>query len=136
MIKQLPFGRTGHLSSRTLFGAAAFSNVSQAEADRTLELLLEHGVNHIDTAASYGHSELLLGPGMERHRGQFFLATKTGQRTYREAREEIHRSLERLRTSRVDLLQLHCLVDPGEWEIALGPAARWKPPSKPGRRAW
>ena len=121
MIKQLPFGHTGHLSSRTLFGAAAFSNVSQVEADRTLEMLLEYGVNHIDTAASYGNSELLLGPGMERYREHFFVATKTGQRTYREAKEEIHRSLERLRMSHVDLLQLHCLVDPGEWEIALGP---------------
>jgi aryl-alcohol dehydrogenase-like predicted oxidoreductase len=120
-IERLVFGRTGHLSSRTLFGAAALSNVSQAEADQTVEMLLEYGVNHIDTAASYGNSELLLGPAMERYRGHFFLATKTGQRTYREAREDIHRSLERLRTSQVDLLQLHCLVDPGEWEIALGP---------------
>ncbi|HEX8463703.1 MAG TPA: aldo/keto reductase [Abditibacterium sp.] len=121
MIEQLPFGRTGHLSTRTLFGAAALGDVSQAEADQTLELLLEYGVNHIDTAASYGNSETLLGPGMERYRDHFFLATKTGKRTYAEAREEIHQSLEKLRTSQIDLLQLHCLVDDAEWDVAMGP---------------
>ena len=121
MIQRLFFGRTGHLSSRTIFGAAALSEVSQLEADQTVDLLLEQGVNHIDTAASYGHSELLLGPSMERYRDQFFLATKTGERTYSKARESIHRSLERLRTSQVDLLQLHCLIDPAEWEVAMGP---------------
>ncbi len=121
MIERFPFGRTGHLSSRTIFGAAALSEVSQTEADHTVDLLLGHGVNHIDTAASYGNSELLLGPSMERYREHFFLATKTGERTYAKAKESIHRSLERLRTSQVDLLQLHCLVDPDEWETALGP---------------
>jgi aryl-alcohol dehydrogenase-like predicted oxidoreductase len=102
-----------------IFGAAALSDVSQAEADRTLELLLEHGVNHIDTAASYGDSELRVAPWLERHRDTFFLATKTGQRTYDEARDEIRRSLERLGVDRVDLLQLHNLVDVIEWEFAL-----------------
>ena len=121
MIEQLPFGRTGHLSTRTLFGAAALGEVSQAEADQTIDLLLEYGVNHIDTAASYGNSEQLLGPSLEKYRDQFFVATKTGKRTYGEAREEIHRSLEKLRTSQIDLLQLHCLVDPAEWETAMGP---------------
>ena len=121
MIEQQPFGRTGHTSARTIFGAAALSRVSQAEADRTLELLLEHGVNHIDTAASYGESELRIGPWMGRYRKQFFLATKSGERTYQQARDEFHRSLERLRVDSVDLLQLHNLVDPQEWEVAMGP---------------
>ena len=121
MIQRFPFGRTGHLSSRTIFGAAALGEVSQTEADQTIDLLLEHGVNHIDTAASYGHSELLLGPSMERYREEFFLATKTGERTYTKSKESIHRSLERLRTSQIDLLQLHCLIDPQEWEVAMGP---------------
>lgn len=120
MIETLAFGRTGHQSTRTIFGAAALSQVSQADADRTLEVLLQYGVNHIDTAASYGDAEQRIGPWMPRYRGDFFLATKTGERTYAKAREELHRSLARLRVDRVDLLQLHNLVDPGEWEVALG----------------
>ena len=120
-ISTAPFGRTGHQSTRTIFGAAAFSRVSQEEADRTMETLLEYGVNHIDTAASYGESEVRLGPWMEKHRDRFFLATKTGDRTYAAARDSIHRSLERLRVKRLDLIQLHNLVQPDEWETALGP---------------
>ncbi len=121
MIAKRPFGRTGHMSTVTLFGAAALSRVSQTEADRTLEVLLEYGVNHIDTAARYGDSELRIGPWMASHRQDFFLATKTGSRTYGKAREDIHRSLERLRVDSVDLIQLHSLVHPDEWEVAMGP---------------
>ncbi|MEJ5313819.1 MAG: aldo/keto reductase [Anaerolinea sp.] len=121
MIEKLPFGRTGHLSTRTLFGAAAFWNVTQEEADRTMEILMQYGVNHIDTAASYGDSEIRLGPWIEKYRDQFFLATKTGERTREKAREEIHRSLERLRTDHVDLIQLHAVIEDGELEQALGP---------------
>ncbi|HEX9995724.1 MAG TPA: aldo/keto reductase [Abditibacterium sp.] len=120
MIEKLHFGRTGHLSTRTLFGAAALGNVTQAEADATLETLLEYGVNHIDTAASYGAAEERIGPWMEKHRGDFFLATKTEKRTYGEAREQIRRSLERMRVSQLDLIQLHCLVEMNEWEVAMG----------------
>jgi aryl-alcohol dehydrogenase-like predicted oxidoreductase len=118
-MQTLPFGSTGHDSTRTLFGAAALGSVPQAEADRVLELLLEHGVNHIDTAASYGDSELRLAPWLREHRDRFFLATKTGKRDKQGAREEIHRSLERLGVGHVDLLQLHNLVDVIEWEFAL-----------------
>jgi len=121
MIPTAPFGRTGHQSTRTIFGAAALGNVTQAEADRVLELLLETGVNHIDTAASYGDSELRVGPWMPRHRNDFFLATKTGERTYAAAREQLHRSLERLQVDQVDLIQLHYLVAPDEWDVAMGP---------------
>ena len=121
MITTQPFGRTGHNSTRTIFGAFALSNVTQDEADRTLELLVEYGINHIDTAASYGDSELRIGPWMARYRDQFFLATKTGERTYEKARDEIRRSLERLRVPQVDLIQLHNLADPQEWEVAMGP---------------
>ena len=120
-IERRPFGRTGHASTVTLFGAAALARASQAEADRTLELLLRSGVNHIDTAARYGDSELRIGPWMARHRRDFFLATKTGQRTAREAREDIHRSLERLRVDHVDLIQLHSLGHPDDWDRAMGP---------------
>ena len=121
MIEKAVFGRTGHNSTRTLFGAASLGRVTQEEADRTLDLLLEYDVNHIDTAASYGDAELRIGPWMDRYRDRFFLATKTGERTYQAARDQIHQSLERLRVSSVDLLQLHYLVDPQEWETAMGP---------------
>jgi aryl-alcohol dehydrogenase-like predicted oxidoreductase len=120
MIQQQPFGPTGHDSTRVIFGAAAIGNVSQQEADQTMELIREHGINHIDTAASYGDAELRLGPWMEAHRDEFFLATKTGERTRALAFEEVERSLERLRTDHVDLIQLHNLVDPDEWETAFG----------------
>ena len=121
MIETRVFGRTGHSSSVTLFGAAALSNVTQAEAERTLDLLLESGVNHIDTANSYGESEKRIGPWLSRHREEFFLATKTGERTYQGARDHLARSLDLLHTDHVDLWQMHNLVDPHEWEVAMGP---------------
>ncbi|MCB9421673.1 MAG: aldo/keto reductase [Ardenticatenaceae bacterium] len=121
MIEKMEFGRTGHLSTRTLFGAAALASVTQAEADKTLEVLQAFGINHIDTAASYGDAELRIGPWMKQHRQDFFLATKTEKRSYQGAKEELHRSLERLRVDSVDLWQMHILVDPDEWETAMGP---------------
>ena len=120
MIERRPFGRTGHLSSVTLFGAAALARASQDDADRALEVLLRHGVNHIDTAARYGDSELRIGPWMALHRKDFFLATKTGSRTAKEGRDDIHRSLERLRVDHVDLIQLHSLGHPDDWDVAMG----------------
>jgi aryl-alcohol dehydrogenase-like predicted oxidoreductase len=121
MIERIPFGTTGHVSSRAIFGAAALATMRQERADGVLELLLEHGVNHIDTAASYGDSELRVGAWMARHRDRFFLATKTGERTYEGARTGIERSRRRLGVERLDLIQLHNLVDDGEWRTALGP---------------
>jgi aryl-alcohol dehydrogenase-like predicted oxidoreductase len=121
MIATELFGKTVHRSTRTLFGAASLSRVTQREADQTLDVLLQYGVNHIDTAASYGDAELRIGPWMAQHRQTFFLATKTGERTYQAAKDEIHRSLERLRMDQVDLLQLHNLVDPDESKTAMGP---------------
>ena len=121
MIPRRPFGRTGHDSSATIFGGAALWSVTQAEADRALDLLLAAGVNHIDTANSYGESERRIGPWMDRHRDDFFLATKTEQRTAAGAREHLHRSLDLLHTDHVDLWQMHILVDPAEWEQAMGP---------------
>ena len=120
-IPKKEFGRTGHMSTRLLFGAAAFGNVTQDDADRTMELLIENGINHIDTAASYGESELRLGPWMEKQRDDFFLATKTGERTYDKAKAEFEKSLKRLRVDNVDLIQLHYLVGEEEWEVAMGP---------------
>ena len=115
-----PFGRTGHVSTRVIFGAAALGRSNPEEAAGALQLLLRYGVNHIDTAASYGRSERLVGNWMPEHRDRFFLATKTGERTYEAARAQISHSLERLQTTHVDLLQLHNLVDPAEWDSAMG----------------
>ncbi len=121
MIETVPFGKTGHRSTRVIFGAAALGGMRQDRADGVLEILLEYGINHIDTAASYGESELRIGPWMREHRARFFLASKTGDRTYTGAKESLHRSLERLRTDRLDLIQMHNLVDESEWQTALGP---------------
>jgi aryl-alcohol dehydrogenase-like predicted oxidoreductase len=121
MLEQADFGRTGHRSSRVIFGAAALSRVTQERADEVLPVLLEFGVNHIDTAAGYGDSELRLGPWMAQHRDAFFLATKTGERDGDGARASLERSLHRLGVDQVDLIQLHNLVEPEEWERAHAP---------------
>jgi aryl-alcohol dehydrogenase-like predicted oxidoreductase len=121
MIPTQPFGRTGHDSTRVIFGAAALSDVTQDEADQTMELVAASGVNHLDVAASYGEAELRLGPFVEQHRSDYYLATKTGERTADAAYSEISRSLERLRIDKVDLLQLHNLVDEAEWQTAYAP---------------
>ena len=120
-IPRASFGRTNHQSSRVIFGAAALSSVSQDVADRTLDVLLAHGINHIDVAASYGDAELRVKPWLREARDSFFLATKTGERRAVEAREELHRSLDRLGVDHVDLWQLHNLADPIEWDTALSP---------------
>ena len=117
--KQL-FGNTGHRSTRAIFGSFCLSQASQDAADEVLETLLEYGINHIDTAPSYGDAELRVGPWMKRYREHFFLATKTDKRTYPDARDQFHKSLDRLQVDRVDLLQMHNLTDVVHREIALG----------------
>jgi aryl-alcohol dehydrogenase-like predicted oxidoreductase len=121
-IARASFGRTGHQSSRVIFGAAALGSVSQDVADRTLEVLMRHGINHIDVAASYGDAELRVKPWLRGvARDTFFLGTKTDERKAAGAREQLHRSLDRLGVDHVDLWQLHNLADPIEWDIALSP---------------
>lgn len=121
MLPTAEFGATGHVSTRVIFGAAALGRMSQDRADAVLEQLLTAGVNHLDTAADYGESELRIGPWMAEHRSRFFLATKTGQRRGDDARRQLEASLERLQVDSVDLIQLHNLVEPEEWEVAHGP---------------
>jgi aryl-alcohol dehydrogenase-like predicted oxidoreductase len=121
MISRTEFGRTGHLSSRVIFGAAALSRMAQERADALLPVLLEFGVNHLDVAAAYGDAELRLAPWLDEHREEFFLASKTGDRTGDDARRSLERSLERLRVDQLDLIQLHNLVEPEEWETAFSP---------------
>jgi aryl-alcohol dehydrogenase-like predicted oxidoreductase len=121
MIERIPFGRTGHNSARTLFGAAALGAMSQERADATLAKLDLYGVNHIDVAASYGDAELRLAPFLQTRRNDFFLATKTGLRTKSAAKQQLHASLERMGVSQIDLIQMHNLVKSDEWAQAMGP---------------
>jgi aryl-alcohol dehydrogenase-like predicted oxidoreductase len=121
MIETRPFGRTGHQSTATIFGGAALWDVTQDEANKTLDVLLEYGVNHIDTANSYGKSEERIGPWLEPYRDRFFLASKTGDRTYAGAWEHLKRSLDLLHTDHLDLWQLHFLLGADEWQVAMGP---------------
>ena len=104
------FGRTGHMSTVAIFGAAAFSEVSQEEADKAMELIIEAGVNHIDIARSYGEAELRVGPWMPRERDRFFLGSKTTQRTKEDAWKELQESLKRLQIEALDLYQIHAIT--------------------------
>jgi aryl-alcohol dehydrogenase-like predicted oxidoreductase len=121
MIDRAAFGRTGHESSRVIFGVAALATMRQEAADELLTLLLDAGVNHLDAAAAYGDAELRLAPWLAAHRGEFFVATKTGDRSGDAARASLERSLERLGVDQVELIQLHNLVEADEWDIAFGP---------------
>jgi aryl-alcohol dehydrogenase-like predicted oxidoreductase len=122
MIPTLSFGRTGHQSTRTIFGAAAFWETPQKDVDAAMDLILQNGVNHVDTAASYGQAEKVLGDWIQRHGKQFFLATKTDQRTRQAAYDQIRRSLDLLHVDQVDMIQIHALHEEPDWSIAFGPA--------------
>ncbi|MHA2064631.1 MAG: aldo/keto reductase [Candidatus Thorarchaeota archaeon] len=121
MILKQEFGRTGHQSTRVIFGAYALSNATQAEADRTLTTLQEYGVNHLDTAPIYGNAEKVIGPWLTKHRNDFFIATKTRSRSRKGALDDLQRSLERLCVDYIDLWQMHGLTNPVGWEKAMGP---------------
>jgi aryl-alcohol dehydrogenase-like predicted oxidoreductase len=121
MISKLPFGRTKHESTRVIFGGYALSKATQAEADNTLMLLQEYGVNHIDTAPMYGNSEKVIGPWLADHRDDFFVATKSRRRSRQGALADLKRSLERLRVDYIDLWQMHGLTNPGSWEKVMEP---------------
>lgn len=120
MIEQIPFGATGHKSTRILFGAAALGAMRQDKADAVLSMILDRGINHIDVAASYGDAELRLAPFLQDHRGRVFLATKTGKRTRDAALRSIENSLERMQVDQIDMIQMHNLTNDSEWETALG----------------
>src|SRR6185436_5960265 len=103
------FGRTGHLSTIAIFGAAAFWQISQADADKVMEQVIESGVNHIDIAPSYGQAEERVSPWKPRERGRFFLGCKTTERTRAGAWNELQQSLKRLQTETFDLYQCHAI---------------------------
>ncbi len=119
MIEKLAFGRTGHQSTRIIFGAAALGAMRQDRADQVLELIMEHGINHLDVAASYGDAELRLAPLLADQRQRFFLATKTGERTGDAARRQLESSLTRLGVDQLDLIQMHNLTDEPGWQSAM-----------------
>lgn len=121
MIPRQKFGRTGHQSTRVIFGTWALNKATQAEADSALALLQEYGVNHIDTAPMYGNAEKVIGPWLAKHRNDFFVATKTRRRSRQGALDNLKRSLERLRVDYIDLWQMHGLTNPAGWEKVMGP---------------
>jgi aryl-alcohol dehydrogenase-like predicted oxidoreductase len=114
------FGRTGHMSTIAIFGAAAFWEISQPDADRVMESVIQAGVNHIDVAPSYGQAEVRVGPWMKRERGRFFLGCKTMERTKQGAWGELRRSLELLQTDAFDLYQLHAITSMDELDAVTG----------------
>ncbi len=119
MIKKIPFGATGHESSRVIFGAAALGGMRQEKADSVLAMVVQYGLNHIDVAASYGDAELRLAPFLKDHRKDVFLATKTGDRTRDTAWASIENSLKRMETDQIDLIQLHNLTKDADWDVAM-----------------
>ena len=118
MIQTAPFGNTGHMSSRVIFGGAALGAMSEERAAETLDLAVAAGVNHLDTAHSYGHAEVVMNPWLAEHRHEVFLATKTRERSGVAARAGLEDSLDRLGVDQVDLIQLHNLVEEDEWSEA------------------
>src|SRR5512140_694216 len=121
MLETRRFGRTEHMSTVAIFGAAAFWEISQPDADRVMELVIASGVNHIDVAPSYGQAELRIGPWMQRERQRFFLGCKTMKRTRAGAWTELHQSLERLKTKTFDLYQLHAITSFEELDAVTAP---------------
>jgi predicted aldo/keto reductase-like oxidoreductase len=120
-VQQRRLGRLGHQSSVLIYGAAALGEADQDTADASIRLALDAGINHFDVAASYGDAELRLGPWMPEIRDRIFLATKTGLRDRDEAWAQINRSLERLRTDHVDLIQIHAVGDLAELDLVTRP---------------
>ena len=120
-MQRIPFGRTGHDSSRVLFGAAALGGMRQEKADSVMQMVMDAGINHIDVAASYGDAELRLAPFLQDHRQDFFLATKTGDRTFDGAKASIENSLKRMQVEQLDVIQFHNLAKDAEWDTAMGP---------------
>lgn len=113
-------GRLEHQSSVLIYGAASLGSVDQDTADASVAEALAAGINHFDVAASYGDAELRLGPLMAGMRDKIFLATKTQLRTEEESWAQINRSLERLQTDHVDLIQIHAVCDLAELDKVTG----------------
>lgn len=114
-------GRIGHETSVLVYGAAALAQVPQEVADASLQQALDAGINHLDTAASYGDAEERMGPTLDRVRDQVFLATKSGQRRADDAWAELERSLELLHTDHIDLWQVHAVCDLPELDTVFAP---------------
>jgi aryl-alcohol dehydrogenase-like predicted oxidoreductase len=114
-------GRLGSENSVLIFGGAALAEATEEDSDMAIGQALDAGVDHFDTAADYGDSELQYGRWMPEIRDRIFLSTKTGLREKDAAKRQIHDSLERLRVDNVDLLQLHSVGDIEDLDRATGP---------------
>jgi aryl-alcohol dehydrogenase-like predicted oxidoreductase len=121
MLQTRRFGRTEHMSTVAIFGAAAFWSISQEQADRVIEQVILAGVNHIDVAPSYGQAELRLGPWLQRERARFFLGCKTMERTRAGAWNELQHSLKLLQSATFDLYQMHAITTFAELDAVTAP---------------
>lgn len=133
---QRRLGRIGHMTSVVMYGGAALGGVTQSEAETSLQFALEHGVNHFDTAASYGDAELRMGPWVRQVRASIFLATKTDKRTRAEAAAQIRESLRRLQVDYVDLIQIHAVGDTAELDRVTGPGGALEAAIEAQRAGW
>jgi aryl-alcohol dehydrogenase-like predicted oxidoreductase len=120
-MKTRRFGRTNHMSTVAIFGAAAFYDVTQTTADRAMAQVIEAGVNHIDVAPGYAKAEKRLRPWLKSRRDDFFLGCKTLERGRKGAAAELRRSLEILGVDHFDLYQLHAVDSMAELDKATGP---------------
>jgi len=121
-VEKKRLGKTDHMSSLITFGGAALWQVNQGEADAAIQLAISHGVNHFDVAPQYGQAEIRLGPWMEKHHTEVFIACKTLDRSKSKAWQSIKRSLDRLRIDHFDLFQFHCVDDLETLSAILSPA--------------
>lgn len=120
------FGNTGYNVSSLGFGAMNLPNVPFEQAKEALNYALDQGINYIDTAAAYRNSEEIIGDSISHRRTEYFLATKTNKRDYESAKQEIERSLSRLKTDVIDLLQIHYVNYPSEYKQIMGEQGAYK----------
>ncbi|KRE75658.1 aldo/keto reductase [Paenibacillus sp. Soil750] len=118
-MKYSTFGKSGYKVSSLGFGAMNLPSVPLEQAREALNYALDHGINYIDTAAAYRNSEEIIGECISHRRQDYFLATKTGARDYATAKAEIERSLVRMKTDHVDLLQIHYVNNVTEYKKAM-----------------
>lgn len=115
------YGSTNEKLSIVGFGGIMLDKVAQSDANDYVAEAIDYGVNYFDVAPTYGDAEDKLGPALKPYRDKVFLACKTGERTKQEAKAELHRSLEKLKTDRFDLYQLHAMTTEEDFQQAMGP---------------
>ncbi len=114
------FGKTGAKITFITMGGCGLGYVNQLEADKAVKLAMDHGINMIDVAPTYGKAEERLKGWIEKHRNKFFLSEKTLKRKKNGAWRQLNKSLERLGTSHFDLYQFHAVSSMEELNQILG----------------